>query len=58
MHVPPITAGSAKVPDWSIREAVKPWKIIRGTIKNELVQTCLIGIALTDARASLMSCDR
>ena len=28
--VPPITAGSAKLQGWPIREAVSPWKVIRG----------------------------
>ena len=32
--VPPITAGSAKLPGWLIREAVRPWKIIRKAIGN------------------------
>ena len=32
--VHPITAGSAKLPGWPIREAIRPWKIIRGPIRK------------------------
>ena len=32
--VPPITAGSAKLSDWPIREAVKPRKITRGAYEK------------------------
>ena len=34
--VPPITAGSAKLPCWPIREAVRPSKIIRGHIRKAI----------------------
>ena len=32
--VPPITAGSVKLSDWQIREAVRPWEIIGGAHKK------------------------
>ena len=28
ISVPPITASSQKLPDWPIREAIRPWKIM------------------------------
>ena len=34
--MPLITAGNAKLPGWPIREALRPWKIIRGPIRKAI----------------------
>ena len=36
LAVPSVTAVSVKLPGWPIREAVRPWEIIRGPIRKAI----------------------